>query len=309
MSRTGPICGIWANLVVLAMATTALGRDKPAAVVNGEPIPMSEVEEVLAMRPQELFPITEAQQKLIRQEVIEMLISEKLMKQYLAKSAPPVDSAEVEKQMAALVESLKAQGRTLADFCRESRQTEAQLRVGVQNMLQYTAFARKTATDDELKKYFNENLDYFQKATVRLSHIVFRIPVGAPAAEREQARKRLSELREQIVAGKISFADAAREHSQCPSAKMGGEIGVVTRKWMVDEAVAKAAFALKKDEVSDVVESEFGVHLIKVTDRTEGKKVEFAALVDEVRDNFIEETRQKLLLELRRTAKVEINMN
>ena len=45
---------------------------------------------------------------------------------------------------------------------------------------------------------------------------VIRIPLGAPAAEREQARKRLAELREQIVGGKISFADAARDHSQCP---------------------------------------------------------------------------------------------
>ncbi len=303
-----PVRGTWAALVILATAVGALGRDKPAAVVNGEPIPMSDVEAVLAMRPQELFPITEAQQKLIRQEVVEMLISEKLMKQYLAKNAPPIDPAEVEKQMAALVESLKVQGRTLADFCKESRQTEAQLRAGVQNMLQYTAYARKTATDDELKKYFNDNLDYFQKTTVRLSHIVIRIPLGAPAAEREQARMRLAEIRAQIVAGKISFSDGAREHSQCPSAKMRGDIGVVTRKWMVDEAVAKAAFALTKDEVSDVVESEFGVHLLKVTERTEGKKVEFAAMVDEVRDNFIEETRQKLLLELRRTAKVEINL-
>src|SRR5262245_29698456 len=294
---------MWAGLAILAIATTALGRDKPAAVVNGEAIPMAEVEAVLALRPQELFPIPEAQQKLIRQEVVELLISEKLMKQYLAKNAPAIDVVEVEKQMAALVESLKAQGRTLVDFCKESRQTEVQLRTGVQNMLQYTAFARKAATDDELKKYFAENLDYFQKTTVRLSHIVIRIPVGSPPAEREQARKRLAEIREEIVAGKVSFADAARDHSQCPSAKMGGDIGVVTRKWMIDEAVAKAAYALKKDEISDVVESEFGVHLVKVTERTEGKKVEFAAMADEVRDNFIEETRQKLLLELRRTAK------
>src|SRR5439155_26679453 len=128
MSREGLIRAGCAILVMLATAAAALGRDKPAAVVNGEAIPMSEVEAVLALRPQELFPITEAQQKLIHQEVLEMLISEKLMKQYLAKNATAIDPGEVEKQMAALVESLKAQGRTLADFCKESRQTEAQLR-------------------------------------------------------------------------------------------------------------------------------------------------------------------------------------
>jgi parvulin-like peptidyl-prolyl isomerase len=306
MSRKSLLGGSWAGLVILVTATSVLGRDKPAAIVNGEIVPEADVEAVLAMRPAELFPITDAQQKLIRQEVLEMLISEKLMKQYLAKNAPPINPAEVEQQMTALVESLKSQGRTLADFCKESRQTEAQLRAGVQNMLQYTAYARKAASDEELKKYFNDNLDYFQRTTVRISHIVIRIPMNTPAAEREQAKKRLAEIREQIVGGKMSFADAARQYSQCPSAPMGGDIGVVTRKWMVDEAVARAAFALKKDEISDVVVSEFGVHLIKVTERTEGKKVEFAAVADEVRDSFIEEMRQKLLIDLRRSARVEI---
>jgi len=306
MSRTTLIAGSWAALAILAITVPAPARDKPAAIVNGETISAAEVDAVMSLRPQELFPITEAQQKLIRQEVLEMLISEKLMKQYLAKNAPPIDPSEVDKQMGALVESLKAQGRTLIDFCKESRQTEPQLRAGVQNMLQYTAFARKSASDEALKKYFVDNLDYFQRTTVRISHIVIRIPLGAPASERDQARKRLAEVREQIIGGKISFADAVRDYSQCPSAKMGGDIGVVTRKWMVDEAVAKAAFALKKDELSDVVESEFGVHLIKVTERTEGKKVEFAAVVDDVRDSYIEEMRQKLIVDLRRVARVEI---
>src|SRR5262245_12017689 len=115
--------GTWAALVILVIAAAVQGKDKPAAVVNGETIPMAEVEAVLALRHQELVPITEAHQKLIRQEALEVLISEKLMKQYLAKNGPPIDPDEVEKQMAALVESLKAQGRTLADFCKESWQT------------------------------------------------------------------------------------------------------------------------------------------------------------------------------------------
>src|SRR5262245_48899955 len=101
------IRGTWAGLMILATAAAAPGGDKPAAVVNGEAIPMAEVEAVLALRPQELFPITEAQQKLIRQEVVELLVSERLMKQYLAKNAPAIDPGEVDKQMSALVESLK----------------------------------------------------------------------------------------------------------------------------------------------------------------------------------------------------------
>ncbi|MCX7700639.1 MAG: peptidylprolyl isomerase [Gemmataceae bacterium] len=300
--------GWLAVLSLVLLGGNLEARDRPAAIVNGEIIPWAEVEAVLSLRPKELFPLTEAQQRLIKTEVLEVLISERLMKQFLAQHAPPIDPAEVEKQIRALAESLKAQGRTLADFCRESRQTEAQLRAGIQNMLQYNEYARKQASDEELKRYFQENIEYFQKTTVRLSHIVIRVPTGASDEDRRAIRQQLNELRDKIRAGSISFAEAARQFSHCPSAPKGGDIGVVSRKWMLDESVAKAAFALKPGEVSDVVESEFGLHLLLVTERNEGGKVEFAAVVDDVRDSYIEEMRQKLLLELRRKAKVEILM-
>ena len=307
--RTACVSGILIMGWGLCLGTPdSAARERVAAIVNGETILMSEVEAVLATRPKEIFPISEAQQRLIRMEILEVLINERLMKQFLAEHAPPIDPKEVDKQMQALIESLKAQGRTLADFCKETRQTEAQLRLGIHNMLQYNAYAQRLATEEELKRYFQENIDYFKKTTVRLSHIVLRVPTHVSAEEREAIRNRLARIREQIQSGAISFADAARQYSHCPAAPKGGDIGVVSRKWMLDEAVAKAAFALKPGELSDIVESEFGVHLLLVTERTEGSKVEFAAVVDDVRDSFIEESRQRLLLELRKSAKVEILM-
>jgi parvulin-like peptidyl-prolyl isomerase len=293
----------WALLLVTA--SSGFGQIKPAAMVNGEPISAADVEAVLAQRPAELFPLPEAQKQLIRREVLEELISQRLMKQYLARNAEPLDPAEIGKQMATLAISLKHQGKTLEQFCKETHQTENQIRSGLALMLQFTAHARKLATDEELRKYFNDNCDFFQKTTVRLSHIVIRIPVGATDSERAEVRRRFSELRGKIAAGQVSFADAAREHSQCPSAPKGGDIGVVTRKWMVDEAVARAAFALKPRQVSDIVESEFGLHLLLVTERTEGKKVEFAEVIDDVRSNYVEDMRHKVLLDLRRQARVE----
>jgi peptidyl-prolyl cis-trans isomerase C len=297
-----------ASLLGLLICGGVRAADKPAAVVNGDPISMADVEAMLALRPAELFPIPEAQKRLIRHEILELLISERLMKQFLAKHAPPVEPAEINRQMAALTDALKAQGKTLPEFCKESRQTEAQIRSGLVTMLQFNGYARKLATEDELKKYFADNIDFFQKTTVRLSHIVMRVPAAAPATEREETRQRLLALRQKIVSGQITFADAAREYSQCPTAPKGGDIGLVRRKWDLDESVAKAAFALKKDEVSEVVESAYGLHLLKVTERLEGKKVEFITVIDDVRDNYVEEMRQKLVIDLRRKARIETNM-
>lgn len=297
-----------AGLALLAMAGPVFGQGKPAAVVNGESIPMAEFEAAMAMRPHELFPVSAAQQRLQRQEILELLISEKLMKQFLAKNAPPIGNADIDRQMLVLAESLKAQGKTIADFCRDTHQTEGQIRGGVANMLQYAAYARKQTTDDELKKYFEANRDFFQKTTVRISHIVIRIPANTAAAERDEARKRLGELRLQIAGGKIGFADAAKQYSQCPSAPKGGDIGLVSRKWMVDESVARTAFSMKAGEMSDVVASDYGLHLVHVTERNEGAKVEYAAVAEDVRDTYTEEMRQKLLQDLRRTAKITVSL-
>lgn len=295
----------WAALAILA-GSAAAQNAKPAAVVNGEPIPMSEVDAIMAMRPRELFPVPAAQQRQIKLEILEGLIAERLMKQFLLKSGVTVDSAEVDKQMAALADAQKAAGKTMAEYCRETYQTEAQVRASIYSLLQFTAYSQKVATDAELKSYFEANREFFQKVTVRCSHIVLRVPADATDAEKQVARKKLTAIREKLAAGQVTFADAAKDHSQCPSAPKGGDIGYITRKWMVDEPVAKAAFALKKGEMSGIVESEFGLHLLLVTDRTEPKPIEFAACADDVRDCYVEEMRQKLLTQLRRSAKVDI---
>ncbi len=297
-----------AALACLALVSPLLAGEKPAATVNGEPIPMADFKAALAMRPPELFPVSAAQRKLQYQEIIELLISEKLMKQFLAKNAPPVSKVDLNRQLAALIESLKLQGKTLADFCKETRQTEAQIRTGIVQMLQYSAFMKKNTTDEQLKNYFEANRDFFQKTTVRLSHIVIRLNKSAPEAERVAARSRLTTIRQQIASGKISFAEAAKQFSECTSAPMGGDIGFVTRKWTVDENIARVAFAMKKGEMSGVVESEFGLHLLLVTERNEGPNVEYVAVADDVRETYTEEMRQKLLLELRCAAKVEVSV-
>jgi parvulin-like peptidyl-prolyl isomerase len=142
--------------------------------------------------------------------------------------------------------------------------------------------------------------------TVRVSHIVIRIPLEATPQEKDDARKMLGDLRRKLVAGEISFADAARQYSQCPSAPKGGDIGFIARKWMVDEPVARAAFALKKGEISEIVVSEVGLHLLLVTDRTEPKPMEFAACIEDVRDCCIEEMRERLMADLRKAAKIDI---
>jgi parvulin-like peptidyl-prolyl isomerase len=121
-----------------------------------------------------------------------------------------------------------------------------------------------------------------------------------------QARAKLADVRAQIVAGKLDFAEAARKFSQCPSASKGGDLGFFPRKWVFEEDFARAAFAVPVGQVSDVVQTEYGLHLIKVTERKAGQPSDYAKIKDSVRDLCMEDLRQQLLAEQRKASRIEI---
>lgn len=300
--------------VVGAVAAASAARAQlpagaPAAVVNGEPITLAEVEAVLKQRPPTATAPTEAQRREMQQEALSMLIDDTLMYQFLRKNTPPVPPAEVAKKIGELTTALKAQNHTLQDYLRETNQSEADLHKGVALMLAKAAYVKAHVSDADVQKYYLENKDFFDQVMVRASHIVLRISPGAADAERMAARIKLERLREDIVSGKIDFAEAAKKYSQCPSAPEGGDIGKFPRKWAVDENFARAAFALQKGQVSGVVQTDYGLHLIKVTDRTAGQPSEFEKVKEEVREMAAEEMLQGVLAEQRKAAKIVVNLS
>src|SRR5438270_9811428 len=128
--------------------------DRPAAVVNGEPIPLRDLEAVLALRPPAVTPLTAAQRRQLHQEILQPLIEEMLLRQFLAKTVPPTDPAEVKKQMADLEAGLKAQGKTLGEYCKETQQTPAQVQANLVLMQRWNAYGRERAGDTELRRYY-----------------------------------------------------------------------------------------------------------------------------------------------------------
>jgi parvulin-like peptidyl-prolyl isomerase len=291
-----------------ASAQSSAAPAKPVAIVDGTPITMTEVEAVLKQIGPSPTPLTESQKKQMHMEAIGMLIDDILMQQFLRKNGPQVDPSEVNKKLAELNESLKKQNKTLQEFMKESGQSETQLRGNVLNMLQWSVFVKQRLTDEDVKRYYDENKEYFDRIVVRASHIVFRVPATASDTERESTRAKLLGLRQEIEGGKIDFADAAKKYSQCASAPNGGDIGYFPRKMTVEEPFARAAFALKVGQLSEVVQTDYGLHLIKVTDRKPGQPSDFNKMKDEVREMCIEEMRMALLAHQRKTAHVEINL-
>jgi peptidyl-prolyl cis-trans isomerase C len=322
--KVGLTAGVWALTLVVGSspaqapdpvptgnvvpAAAEAVAPKPAAVVNGQAISMAELEAVLKQAGPSAVPLPEDQRKAAQRQALAMLIDESLMRQFLGQNTPDVTKADLDKKLAEMDAGLRKENKSLVEFCGTTGMTEAQLRTNIGYTMRWHAYARQNVTDAMVEKFYTEYKDFFDGVTVKASHIVLRVPPTAPPAEIEAARAKLADLQAQITAGKLDFAEAAKKHSQCPSAPSGGDIGYFPRKWVVDEAFARAAFALKVGDVSDVVQSDYGLHLIKVTDRKAGQPSDFAKIKEDVREFCTEEARQSLLVRMRKEAKIEVNL-
>jgi peptidyl-prolyl cis-trans isomerase C len=301
--------GIFIVAVLQKLGLAAEPRQVVAARVNGEVISLAEVDAALKQRLMPLSAETAAQMRQLRAEVLTGLIDDLLVRQFLREHGPKIDPAEINQQLAALQTALKAQDKSFAAYLREQDQTEVQLRANMTLLLQLDRYVKQNTTEADLKHFYEANKDYFDNVTVRTSHIVIRLPADAAPAERDKARQRLRALRADIAAGKIDFASAAKANSQSPSAPKGGDIGFIERKFqIIDEAYAKTAFAMKVGEISDVVQTEIGLHLIKVTERKAGKPLKYEQVAENVRDAYAEELRIALLNQLRKKAKIEVTL-
>ncbi len=313
--RLGMVDGLVSVGMLALLASGAVAQphskaaSKPAALVNGEPITLAEIDAVLQHEPTTPTPPTEVQRRQMQLEALSLLIDDHLVQQFLRKHGPPVPSSEVKKKLVELEAGLKAQSRTMTDFLRENGLTMEQLQADTVKMLQWSAYVRQQISDAELRRYYADNKDYFDQIKVRASHIVLRIPASANQAEVETSRARLQQLRQEIVAGKIDFAEAAKKFSQCPSAPSGGDIGFFFRKYTLQEPIARAAFAMKVGDISDVIQSDYGLHLIMVTDRkANGPPSDFEKIKNDVREQCAMEMMTNLVAQERKVAKIEINL-
>lgn len=137
-------------------------------------------------------------------------------------------------------------------------------------------------SDEEVKNEYEKNKEHFKAGeTVSASHILV------------DDEDKATSLLEKIKNGEISFEDAARAHSNCPSKENGGNLGEFTRGQMVPE-FDEACFNMKVGEISGPVKTQFGYHLIKLNSKNDAKQMSF----DDVKEGL----RQKLIAEKQQNA-------
>lgn len=286
---------------------TSIKRESVAAVVNGEKIARSEIDAILESRPSPV-PLTEKQKKEMRQSALDMLIDDILIRQFLQKQVSPVSKKDVDKDVGELIAALQKEKLSLAEFLKKTQQTDEQLRLMIAARIQWKNYLAKRFPDADAKAYYEQNKLFFDKVHVRASHVLVKAPASASASEKQAALAKIQAIRQEIVTGKIKFEDAARKYSDCPSKERNGDIGPFPYKFVVVEPFARAAFSTKKGDMTDVVATEFGYHIILVTERTNGELSKFEAIRDRVREVMAQdrELHQTIISEQRRGAKIEV---
>lgn len=169
--------------------------------------------------------------------------------------------------------------------------TEDSYKQMIASQLEQQALRDKVApveepTDDEVIAYANENLSTYNDAR-RSSHILIKVAEDADDATREEARQQAQDILDQINAGEISFEDAAKEYSDDSSAENGGDVGWDKETTFVD-AYQEALSALDTGQVSGVVETEYGFHIITCTDHfyVDGEVTSIDQIPEDLRTTF-----------------------
>jgi peptidyl-prolyl cis-trans isomerase C len=219
------------------------------------------------------------QQKEIDKQALQQLISAELLYQ----AGQKLEIKDIDKQINDKFAQGKARFPKEEDFTKAMKEldmNEKDLRDYTRRDLVISNFVEKTiiptvkVSEEDARKFYEQNPDKFTRPeSVKASHILIGVDAKASAEEKKAAREKAEKLRKELAGG-ADFAVLAKGNSTCPSAQQGGDLGSFGKGQMVP-AFEQAAFALKPGEISDVVETQFGYHIIKLTEKKAAEKVDF----------------------------------
>ncbi len=296
--------------------------DRVVAVVNQEIITFSEVEKMsrslqVEIQTEDRLERRERVQEIFR-KVLEKLIEEKLIDQEAKKSGIKVTSKEVEgaieevKRRYAVDQEnfeklLAAEGVTLETFKKEIEKQILRTKV-----INWAVKVEPTAGEKELRDFYQKHIDRYRvNESYRISHILFPIPKDASLEQSREIRKRSQKVLERIKGGE-DFGEMALLYSEDPSSrKDGGDMGYFKRGELLP-TLEREALRLQVGEVSGVIRTEFGFHIVKLLDRKGGEPPSFEEVKEKVQADYYDREMEKAYLQflskLKEKSVIEIKL-
>ena len=297
-----------AVLVVGAVGLSGCSNKDAAAKVNGQVIKVSDLNtqlDQLKKQYPQMFSGNDAQARLLdfKQRLLENLVNQALIEQAAKDKGINISDADIQKQIdqlksgfkdqAAFDQALKSAGMSL-----DQLKTQIRNQLVTQKLVETLATDQKV-TDADIQAYYDKNKSqFFQKPAKRASHVLFKSDAKATAAK----------VLKQIQDGTITFAAAAKKYSiDTATASKGGDLGWPTQAYVPE--FQTALDKLKKGQMSGLVQSPYGWHIILVTDERGGTQQSLAEVKSQIQQIIIQQRRsdayQKFLNDLRKNAKIE----
>lgn len=269
-------------LAVVLCISSAYAEEKILADVNGTKITMDDFEEEVSSLPSNYRSVINANKK----KFLDDLILQELLYQEAVKK-----NLEKDKDVMSTLEKAKK-------------------KILVQRLLEKEILELVKPTEDEIKKHYEENKDaYKSPEQINTAHILVKLEEGVSEKEDKAALEKIQGLLKQIKGGG-DFSGLAKENSDCPSNSKGGELGYFSRGQMIPE-FEEAAFKLKIGEVSSVVKTKFGYHIIKLLDRKEERIKDYSEVKEEIEQKLTREKQKSTFdnytQDLKAKAKITVN--
>ena len=283
------------------------------AIVNGQEISgeavQFELDRLVRFYMSHGMTMDEVKQNLpkLEEKALDQAIGAKLLLDRASELDVPVTGADIDAEVAKVVmqvggeenfkKALEQQGITEIAFRKELEKGAK-----VNKLVEQACAGVPDPTEDEVAAFFEAHkAEFVVQPQVLCQHILVK-------GSDDTALDKIKEIRERIVSGKSDFAAEAKEHSDCPSGAEGGSLGWFGRGMMVPE-FDKVAFEMKKGEVSGVVSTQFGYHIIYKADEKGGGAQTLVDVHDQIKDLLRHESRGRAMdsfvAELKANAKVE----
>jgi peptidyl-prolyl cis-trans isomerase C len=255
----------------------------------------------------------------LRKQALKQIIDQELLNQASRKLVIPDIENQVRAKLVLIKEKLKSEEKfqrylKAKKLTLESLTTTTRQNIYLNEYFKSRGLADIQVSEEEIKKFYEQGKNNFKKdETVKVSHILISVEKDANPDAKLKARGKALDIKRMLSEGK-DFAKIANTYSDCSRTKqVGGDLGYINKRGYMPPEFDQVAFALKKGEVSDVIETRFGYHIIKLVDR---QPAGFVPL-EQVRD-FIGKYLQKGLMrekitahiqELKQRARIEIFLN
>jgi peptidyl-prolyl cis-trans isomerase C len=268
------------------------------AKVNGEAISKAEFEDaVKSMETQAGRPVPAEERDQVFRAVLNQLVTGHVLLQESRSRKVAVVDADVDGRLNQLRQRFPSEDefkKALAsrNLTPEKVRDEIKKQLAIEKMIEAEVTPQISVTDHDVKDFYDKNPQQFQQPeSWRASHILVMVPQDAAEAQKKEARAKIDDVLKQVKAGG-DFAELAKKYSQDGSAQAGGDLNYFSKGQMV-KPFEDAVSALKVGEVSGVVETQFGFHVIKLTDKRAPRTVPLTEVNKKIGDYLLNRMRNE----------------